>query len=43
MPTDLLHDAESIFRSGLDRVDPLKMMERVLSLDGDMLYVRTET
>lgn len=43
MPTDLLRDAESIFRSGLDRVDPLKMMARVLSLDGDMLCVTTET
>ncbi len=41
--TSLLHDAEDIFRAGLDRVDPLKMMERVLSLDGDTLHVTTES
>ncbi len=43
MTTDPLRDAESIFRSGLDRVDPLKMMERVLSLHGDTLRVTTES
>lgn len=35
--------AEAIFRAGLARVDPLTMMERVLSLSGDMLRVHTET
>lgn len=43
MTTDPLRDAESIFRAGLDRVDPLKMMKRVLSLDGDTLRVTTES
>lgn len=37
-----LGHAEAIFRAGLDRVDPLRMMERVLSLDGDVLTVATE-
>lgn len=39
----LLHDdALSIFQAGLGRVDPLPMMRRVLSLEGDVLTVRTE-
>jgi len=38
-----MHDAETIFRAGLDRVDPLKMMERVLTLDGETLRVTTES
>jgi len=38
-----LADAEAIFRAGLDRVDPLAMMQRVLTLDGDVLRVTTET
>ena len=41
--TDPLVHAEHIFRAGLDRVDPLKMMERVLRLDGDTLRVTTES
>lgn len=36
-------EAEAIFRAGLARVDPLAMMERVLSLDRDTLRVTTET
>ena len=36
-------DAEAIFRAGLARVDPLAMLERVLSRDGDLLRVATET
>jgi len=35
--------AEAIFRAGLARVDPLSMMERVLTLDGDILRVSTES
>lgn len=42
MTHDALRDAEAIFRAGLARVDPLDMMERVLSLEGDILQVRTE-
>ncbi|KHK01181.1 glycerate kinase type-2 family protein [Desulfovibrio sp. TomC] len=38
-----LADAETIFRAGLSRVDPLAMMQRVLSLTGDILRVTTET
>lgn len=34
--------AEAIFRAGLDRVDPLRMMRRVLSLSGDTLTCATE-
>jgi hydroxypyruvate reductase len=40
---DCLAEAESIFRAGLNRVDPLAMMERVLSMTGDTLRVTTET
>ena len=40
---DAQADAEAIFRAGLARVDPLAMMERVLTLDGDTLRVVTET
>ncbi|UJX41023.1 glycerate kinase [Desulfovibrio sp. JY] len=40
---DCRADAEAIFRAGLARVDPLAMMERVLSLTGDILRVHTET
>jgi hydroxypyruvate reductase len=36
-------DAETIFRAGLARVDPLAMMERVLTLSGDTLRVTTES
>ncbi|EPR30473.1 protein of unknown function DUF4147 [Alkalidesulfovibrio alkalitolerans DSM 16529] len=43
MTKDALRDAEAIFRAGLARVDPLGMMERILSLDGDILRVRTES
>ncbi len=32
--------AEAIFRAGLARVDPLAMMDRVLTLDGDRLTVK---
>jgi len=42
MTHEALGHAEAIFRAGLDRVDPLRMMERVLSLDGDVLSVTTE-
>ena len=38
-----LADAETIFRAGLARVDPLAMMQRVLTLTGDVLRVITET
>lgn len=40
---ETLRDAETIFRAGLMRVDPLAMMERVLTLAGDVLRVTTET
>ena len=40
---DALADTETIFRAALARVDPLAMMERVLSLTGDVLRVTTET
>ncbi|MEA5090753.1 glycerate kinase [Solidesulfovibrio sp.] len=40
---DAVADAEAIFRAGLARVDPLAMMGRVLTLDGDILRVTTET
>jgi len=40
---DCLADAATIFRAGLDRVDPLAMMERVLSLSGNVLQVTTES
>jgi len=40
---DCLADAEAIFRAGLDRVDPLAMMQRVLAVSGDILRVTTET
>lgn len=40
---DCLAEAEAIFRAGLARVDPLAMMERVLTLSGDVLRVSTET
>ncbi len=36
-------DAEAIFRAGLERVDPLGMMRRVLRLSGDTLRLTTET
>lgn len=32
-----------IFSAALERVDPLRMMERVVQLDGDLLRVETET
>ena len=35
-------DAEAIFRAALDRVDPVRMMRRVLRLERDVLYVETE-
>jgi hydroxypyruvate reductase len=37
-----LEDARSIFSAALDRVDPVRMMGRVLRLDGDTLHVGTE-
>ncbi len=40
---DAVADAEAIFRAGLARVDPLAMMGQVLTLDGDILRVTTET
>lgn len=40
---DAVAEAEAIFRAGLARVDPLAMMDRVLSLTGDTLRVATET
>jgi hydroxypyruvate reductase len=40
---DAVAEAEAIFRAGLARVDPLAMMDRVLSLTGDTLRVSTET
>ena len=40
---ETLRDAETIFRAGLTRVDPLAMMQRVLTLTGDILRVTTET
>lgn len=43
MDTEALRDAHSIFQAGLERVDPLKMMERVLSLTGHTLRVATES
>ncbi|MHC1711499.1 MAG: glycerate kinase [Solidesulfovibrio sp.] len=36
-------EAETIFRAGLARVDPLSMMQQVLSLTGDILRVTTES
>jgi glycerate 2-kinase len=39
---DAAAQAEAIFRAGLDRVDPLHMMQRVLSLSGDILTLTTE-
>ncbi|HTS03896.1 MAG TPA: glycerate kinase, partial [Thermoanaerobaculia bacterium] len=35
-------DLEAIFRAALDRVDPVRMMKRVLRLEGDVLLVETE-
>ena len=35
-------NAEAIFRAALDRVDPLRMMKRVLRLEGHVLSVETE-
>ena len=35
-------DAESIFRAGVERVDPLPVMRRILRLDGDVLHAETE-
>ena len=35
-------DAEAIFRAALERVDPVRMMKRVLRLDGELLRVETE-
>ena len=35
-------DLEAIFRAALDRVDPVRMMKRVLRLEGDVLRVETE-
>jgi glycerate 2-kinase len=40
---DAKAEAEAIFRAGLARVDPLAMMERVLTRTGDVLRVSTET
>ncbi|MFP5258941.1 MAG: glycerate kinase [Acidobacteriota bacterium] len=40
---ETLRDAETIFRAGLTRVDPLAMMQRVLTLTGDILRVTTES
>ena len=42
MTSPPLADAEAIFRAALDRVDPVRMMRRVLRLDGDVLSVETE-
>jgi len=42
MTGDPAADAEAVFRAGLDRVDPLGMMHRVLTLDGDTLTCVTE-
>lgn len=38
-----LRDAEAVFRSGLERADPRSIIRRVLSCDGDILLVHTET
>lgn len=38
-----LRDAETIFRSGLERADPRSMICRTLSCEGNTLSVRTET
>lgn len=40
---DARADAEAIFRAALERVDPLTMLDRVLTLDGDMLRIDTES
>ncbi len=42
MTRDASAHAEAIFRAGLDRVDPLRMMRRVLTLSGDTLTCATE-
>jgi glycerate 2-kinase len=42
MRPDVRVHAEAIFRAGLDRVDPLKMMQRVLRLEGETLWCATE-
>ena len=36
-------DIVSIFKAGLDRADPLRMVERSLSLEGETLLFRTES
>ncbi|AGW14176.1 glycerate kinase type-2 family protein [Megalodesulfovibrio gigas] len=43
MSVEIHSHAEAIFRAGLARVDPLAMMERLLSLSGDTLTLATET
>ena len=42
MTNDLSTDAESIFRAGIERVDPLPMMRRILRVDGNVLHAETE-
>jgi hydroxypyruvate reductase len=42
MTRDASAHAEAIFRAGLDRVDPLRMMRRVLTLCGSVLTCATE-
>lgn len=37
-----VEDAKSIFTAALDRVDPVRMMERTLRLEGDTLRIATE-
>ena len=44
MPTSkAMADARTIFSAALARVDPLAMMQRVLTLSGDCLRIGTET
>jgi len=42
MTSAIAAHAEAIFRAGLERVDPLRMMRQVLSLSGDTLTCTTE-
>ncbi|MDA8305960.1 MAG: glycerate kinase [Deltaproteobacteria bacterium] len=37
-----LHDADTIFRAALERVDPLAMIGRCMSIDAGELVIRTE-
>lgn len=42
MRPEVMSHAEAIFRAGLDRVDPLPMMQRLLRLEGETLWCTTE-